>query len=521
MKHLLLLSISICLIVNSGIAQSGAENSPLAVQQATTWGPSFPRIRDKVNFQLFSPNQDGYHLLLDASNTPSAILMFNQQHSLLKNQRFEEKYDYSPLTFRGVVASSSDTLACFSHFSTQSSRQSVSIAPFRNGILGSLKPLLSYEIPTTYQENAVSIDKYNNLGVVSPLYSSPNGNKLAYVQCLSLKTVNSQADFVLAVMNESGELIWQREIKRKEVAEYITILDVAVSDAGEVFLLAQLHTSKAFATAVGAPHIEGYRCQVFRISENSIQDFDIYLKEDLVPIESKLYFSKSDNDVLTVSGLYNDLASSVGRDGVFINQLDLNQETFTTHTYSFLDFMDEENSSNEYDNNWQDHLVLRDFFSLNNGHFGFVAEVSYARSSRVNSNSQIVNYFTNQLVIPWFDEHGKLLRIATLAKNLSVDDPKVSSYAVGMDGDQLHFLYNTFGNEELLQLSSTNKKNSIFTLLRTLNAQGQWSGEKIAAINTESGKNIFARRTVFTNSTCFFAAANRKFFQIGNISLDK
>lgn len=517
MKHLLLLSIGIFLIVNIGIAQSDVENSSLSVQQLTTWGANFPRIRDKVNFQLFSPHQHGYHLLLDASNAPSAVLMFNQQHSLLKNQWFEEKYGYSPLTFRGVIASRNDTLACFSHFSTQSSRQSVFMAPFRNGILGSLNALVAYEIPTTHNESAVSTDKYNNLGVVSPLYSSPNGTKLAYVQCLSPKTVNTQADFVLAVMNESGELIWQREIKRKEVAEYVTIIDVAVSDAGEVFLLAQLHASKTFAKTVGVPHIAGYRCQVFRIGENSIQDFDIYLEEGLVPVESKLHFNKKDNDVLVVSGLYNDLASSGDRDGVFINQIDLDQETFTTHTYSFLDFIGAENSSKEYDNNWQNHLILRDFFSLNNGHFGFIAEVSYARSYRVNSNSQNVNYFTNQLIIPWFDEQGKLLRMATLAKNLSVQDPKVSSYAVGMDGDQLHFLYNTSGNEELLQFS--NKKNSIFTLLRTLDAQGQWSGEKIVAVNTELGKDVFARRTVFTNSQCFFVAANRKSFQIGHLGL--
>ena len=88
---------------------------------------------------------------------------------------------------------------------------------------------------------------------------------------------------------------------------------------------------------------------------------------------------------------------------------------------------------------------------------------------------------------------------------------------MGIDGYQLHFLYNTSGIEELLQFS--NKKNSIFTLLRTLDAQGQWSGEKIVAVNTELGKDVFARRTVFTNSQCFFVAANRKSFQIGNLGL--
>ena len=518
MKHLLLLSIGICLIVNVGIAQSGVENSSLASQQATTWGANFPRIKDKVNFQLFSPHQYGYHLLLDAINIPSAILMFNQQHSLLKNQRFEEEYGYSPLTFRGVIGSRSDTLAYFSHFSPKSSRQSVFMAPFRNGILGSLNALVSYEIPTTYYESAVSNDKYHSIGVISPLYSSPNGTKLAYVQCLSPRMVNAQTDFVLAVMNESGELIWQREIERKEVAEYITIIDVAVSDAGEVFLLAQLSASKTFAAAAGAPHIAGYRCQVFRISEDTIQDLDIYLDEGLVPTDSKLYFSKSDNGVLTVSGLYNDLASSVDRDGVFINQLNLDQKTFTTHTYSFLDFIGEEDSINEYNNNWQNRLILRDFFRLGNRHFGFITEVSYARSHR---NSQFMNYFTNQLVIPWFDEQGKLLRIATLEKNLSAYDPKVCSYSIGEDGDQLHFLYNTLGNKELLQRSNTNKKNSIFTLLRTLNAQGQWSGEKIVAVNTKLGKDILVRRTVFTNSQCFLVAADRKSFQIGTSSLDQ
>jgi hypothetical protein len=319
-------------------------------------------------------------------------------------------------------------------------------------------------------------------------------------------------------MNDSGELLWKQEIDRKKAAEYITVTDVALSNSGEVFLLTHLNSSRTFAAAAKAPHLAGYRCQVFRISEHNIQDLDIYLNNDLVPLIGKLYFPQGTNDLLVVSGLYQDLTTELNQDGVFINSIPLDLQTFTSNAYPFSSFIKDDDLIHSSDN-WQNRLVLRDFFAWDNGHFGFVAEVSYAQTAQRNGYGSPI-HFSKQLLIPIFNLEEGLLDITSLYKNLSTSDPTIGSFAIGENGDQLHFLYNTSGKHLVHQVKGKKvRPNTIFTILRTLNSKGEWSEEKIVARNTDLEKNVLARRTVFVGSQCFLVAANRKNFQIGAIQL--
>ncbi|WP_020539644.1 hypothetical protein [Lewinella cohaerens] len=515
MKHLALLSL--CLLSQLVFAQKSTDLlfSTSSIQANTTWGADFPRIKGKVNFQLFSPTENAYHLFLDANKVPKAILKFSNQHTLLNNEQFEQKFNLSPLVFQGAISSRSNSFICFSQFSRKESTQTIMLAPFQDGTLGRLSTLFSYEIPTAQSENPISTDKYNNLGVVSPIYRSPDGTKLAYIQCISKRTVNTQARFVFAVMNEFGELLWQRKLELEKVAEYITVLDATISNDGKVILLTQLHASKAFAASVGTPHIAGYRCQVFSIDEATIQDIDIYLEEGEAPLESRLFLPGGTSDVVTVCGLYNNLALEGGNNGVFINTMNIDEQTFTSNTHPFSNVL---NSNSNY-SDWQDKLILRDFFLLDNGDFGFIAEVAYISTPQRVANAQQVSFATHQLIIPWFNKQGNLERIATLEKKLYTSNPLVSSFAVGAKGDQLHFLYNTEATTTL-PIPANAKRNAIFTISRRLNAQAEWSVERIVAINTEKKKEVLARRSVFVDNQVFLIAADQKSFQVGIFNTD-
>jgi hypothetical protein len=517
MKHLTLLSLCLCLLSRSVLAQENTDLPPFfsSIQATTTWGADFPRTKGEVNFQLFSPTENAYHLFLDPNKAPKALLTFNNQHTLLKNEQFEQRFNLEPLVFQGAISSRSNSFTCFSLFLPKKSTQTVMLAPFRDGALGNLNPLFSYERSTAESESAISTDKYNNLGVVSPLYRSPDGTKLAYIQCISKRTVNTQSQFVIAVMNEFGELLWRRKLELENVAEYITVLDATISNDGKVILLTQLHASKTFAASVGTPHIAGYRCQVFSIDETAIQDIDIYLEEEEAPLESRLFLPGGTSDVVTVCGLYNNLALEGGNNGVFINTMNIDEQTFTSNTHPFSNVLD----SNSNYSDWQDKLILRDFFLLDNGDFGFIAEVAYISTPQRVANAQQVSFATHQLIIPWFNKQGDLERIATLDKKLFTSNPLASSFAVGAKGNQLHFLYNTEATTTL-PIPADAKRNSIFTISRTLNTQAGWSSERIVAINTEKKKEILARRSTFANNQTFLIAADRKSFQVGIFTTD-
>lgn len=487
-----------------------------AKTQSVHWGTSFPLGKEAAGaFHLLSSSADHYQLLFASKRGPASLLTHNHKHLLQHNHAYELASGYAPLIFEGKFAFGADTLAFFRHPLKENNRQLILQANIKQGELNDWTPLFSFEKPINQNISPVSIDKYYNIGPTSPWYHSPDGSKLAYVQGLSKRTVNSQSQFVVAVMDRDRALLWQRTVSLDGLAEYITAEDVAVSDEGEVLLLTQLHSSSDFAAKIGQPYVEGYRCELIRFTEQGQEHVDVYLDAPVVPMAACLRNGKGSEVFIT--GIYDDQRTAFGADGVFVKRLELGNKRFSDTTYPFTSFP-QVMAVGELHTSWQNRLVLRDAYTLANGKFGFVLEVVQPYTTHPGNTSS--SLIAKQLIIPQFSGEGQLQHITALDRQLITSDPQNIAFGLGVEGNRLHLLYNVSGRflPEGLRAEGV-KRNGIYTLQSTLEESGIWSQSSIVTTAHSTGYNILPRRSIYAAGQWLLMARDRRSIRVGSFAV--
>lgn len=485
-----------------------------AKAQSVHWGTSFPLGKEATGaFQLLSSSADHYQLLFASKRGPTSLLTHDHKHLLQHNHAYELASGYAPLIFEGKFAFGADTLAFFRHPLKENNRQLILQANIKQGELKDWTPLFSFEKPINQNISPVSIDKYYNIGPTSPWCLSPDGSKLAYVQGLSKRTVNSQSQFVVAVMDRDRDLLWQRTVSLDGLAEYITAQDVAVSDRGEVLLLTQLQSSSDFAAKIGRPFVEGYRCELIRFTEHGQDQVDVYLDAPEVPMAALIRQGKGLNQVF-ITGIYDDQRTAFGADGVFVKRLELDNKRFSDATYPFTNFP-QVMAVGELHASWQNRLVLRDAYTLANGKFGFVMEVVQPYTTHPGNAS--FSLFAKQLIIPQFSGEGQLQHITALDRQLITNDPKNIAFGLGVEGSRLHLLYNVSGRylPDGLQVEGV-KRNGVYTLQSTLEESGIWSNTAIVTTPHSRGYTILPRRSIYAAGQWLLMARDRRSIRVGS-----
>ena len=482
------------------------------------WGSEFPLAPGlEKNYKLVSTAPNGYQLWLYPQRAPAALLNFNHKHRLRQTRTYRAFYDRPNLRFQGFSFGLNDTLAFFEERDRRAEQQQVFVSSYKNGELGPLRPLISFDL--SHNWSAVSIRSAQNyrLQDISPLCQSPNKALFAYVETLSPGVTNTHPRYIVTVINEAGDILWSKEVDRTDAAEYITALDVAVTDQGEVLILAQLHASRNYAMARGLPHIAGYRMQIFHCTADTVIDIDIHPRQDIIPMASRLHLPPRQGDQVMVVGMYQDNSTNHVTDGFYIKRINLAEARYTADYYPYSRFA--MNQGELVDKHWQNRMVLRDYFQFADGSFGLVAELAFPRSGPGPGGN--TSYFTHQLLIPMFSPNGELLRLASLDKYLISSDLAESSYGLGVVNDQLHIVYNERGQSLRRKFPDVDMRNKSFgTVLSTLDVNGTWAAHRLLAARNDINFDPLPRRAIFTDSFCFLPAENHKNVSIGTIALE-
>ena len=483
--------------------------------QPVAWGADFSLTKGNLlDYQLETTGNGGYQLWLTPDQAPAALLSFNHEHQLLATELYRMQYEKPRLRFQDFVEGANDTSICFVERDFANEAVNVYTTPYQNGRMGTLKPLHTYPLLINWITSPISTQQTQRWGT-TPLSRSPNKSIFAYVEALRPKVVNTQSSFMVIVFDESGQVLWSKRIDKGDAAEYITALDVAVSDRGEVFILAQLHASQTFAVAQGIPHAAGYRMQLFRCTKEAIEDIDVYPNEGIAPLVSRIHLSATHADQVMIAGLYQNLGSPSTADGFFIKRIDLDRTEYTADHYPFaqLDLGDVASTKD-----WQSRLVLRDYFQFADGSFGIIAEVAYALSSRGTAPTR--SYFTHHALIAMFDPVGALQRVRVLDKQLVTSNLAHCSYGLGTSDEQLYFVYNEKGVSLRNRFEGAVIKNqALGTVIRALRSDGSWMDPILLGASQASRDYVLPESAIVTDDHCFFLGQSRKRIRVGAVGL--
>lgn len=486
------------------------------VKQAVSWGADFSLNKGKLlDYQLGNIGNDSYQLWLTPEQAPAAMLSFNHEHQLRTTQLYRLQYDKPNLEFQDFITGVNDTSICFKEHDFTTDVVKLYTASYKRNELGPLRPLSTFSLPEGWSTSPIQADQKREAWGVTPISRSPNKSVFAYVEAMSPKIFRSQSSFIVSVFDERGQFFWSKRIDKGDSAEYITALDVAVSDRGEVFILAQLQASQAFAIERRMPHIAGYRMQMFHCTQDTVRDVDIFPEDGIVPLVSRIHLTAGQAGKVMIAGLYQNLASAAATDGFFVKRIDLDQSSYTADHYPFAQFDLGNIASTK---NWLNRLVLRDYFQFADGSFGVVAEIAYTLSTQGGSSNRA--YFSHHALIAMFNPEGELQRISVLDKQLNTSNLSHCSYGMGVSNDQLYFVYNEKGtslNNRFVDSSIGNQ--ALGTVIRALGSDGAWKDPILLNTAQTARDYIPPGSAIITDNYCFLLGRSRKRIRVGTVNL--
>ncbi len=162
-----------------------------------------------------------------------------------------------------------------------------------------------------------------------------------------------------------------------------------------------------------------------------------------------LFISPEKNDIY-VGGFCKDKEKETdGDNSLFFSKLDITTGSLNSKVHPFSkEFLDGLVKNKKIEDG--DGIVnfrIKDFVTFSDNSFSFVAEKSYVvvRTTTTNGRtSTTVIYYTNEIIIPRFDQNGELKNLVKIDKDYASTSPLAVSYSLGIKNDKYFYCIKRF-----------------------------------------------------------------------------
>lgn len=291
---------------------------------------------------------------------------------------------------------------------------------------------------------------------------------------------NEQEEFRVKVMDRDHQIIWERSIILPYTDRYFTVLDQALSNKGELFILgfSEPDRKKGEKKERNASN-EDYR--MYRIyKDEAIVEFDLDLDDKYVN-DASIHADYIEN-MVAIPGFYSDQYQGYMKGAFFITITQDELEPVTSSLQEFgkefmMNFMSERKAEKgrEISN-----FDFKHFISRTDGGAIVVAERNYVvvTSSYVNGvYTETRTYYSEDIIVINIDPDGNIEWSSVVPKKQRLGGPYYLSYLLMVDGTNVHFIYNDdsknlprYGTDDKLKYMSNVKKSS--AIIATVDQDG-------------------------------------------------
>lgn len=333
-------------------------------------------------------------------------------------------------------------------------------------------------------------------GYTSSFYNSPDYKKKVYLlenQFSNFKNTRDK-EFIIVVLNEQGEKLWQKTITNKGVpSSHSNIIDLAVNNNGDVLLV-----EKRLATEDGE-----YKGSRFGMFKNLEYDNNLYLftnngnDYNKVNVELGDYNIRSvrsevnqENDNFQFAGMYSNGKRGIIQ-GVFFGEINSkgqivksNQKNYSD---SFLDSFKKGSTGKERgedDEGLSENFLLRKFLTREDGGAYLVFEyyrlVVITTTTSTGKTSTRYSYQYKDIIVTSVDPSGKIDWNYRIPKYQISSGTIFSSIVPFINGNKLGIIYNenpkNLEKEFEDKFSKVNFKECV-AVVRTLDPKGNLTSD--------------------------------------------
>lgn len=501
-----------------------------SAQYDVKWGPTYKKDGGMFSFYyLAGADADNYRLIMKPKKS-NTMLTFDYNHKLVKTSIVPFTFDGDNLSPTEFLETSAGNFAILSHYKKKSNMmyEFVSLMS-EDGKFGDLKEIQSYEYKVKFGALLRMAYGFGGSldGDASTLETSKNKNFVLKASSQSYtESKNSKTEAIaMAVYDENFDLVWAKEESfNGQDDDDIDIVQYFIDDEGIVYVGAMVWKDRADREK-GVPN---YDYKLYKITESSLEEFDIQLEGNALPQDVGIFHGEDDNVYL--GGLYSEKGSAKHRaNGVFFVKISSdNGEILQAKSYEFTPdvleglIRDKKIKKGKGLSNFDvNHLIFSD-----NGDFSFVAEEYFITEHTRIVNGQTQTYYkyhSNEIIIPRFSEDGSLVNIQKIDKDFTSLTPTNTSYVLGTFNDKIYLVFNDAKTKsERKDDDVKGGKNSRFTDLVVVDGLGEISFWETLFSNKEIDTEFWPALSQQVKDTeiILLHGAKKKEYQFATIVMD-
>ena len=405
------------------------------------WGPVYKADGGLFgNFHLLGIDGDHYYVV-EGNRKKSSLVEYDLNHNLVSKKELNLEYDKKKISVEGILETQKGKFGFVNAFDSKKKEWSFFAFPFVNGDFQEPREAFKHNFNVQYSLTLFGVSSSTN-NDINELALSHDSSKVVFANFLSSKDKNAFDQVAVSVFDHEMNLLWSKIQEFPYADKHLVIKQTAVSNDGKAYVIGRVEDK----FKINEPKLD-YSYKIFRISEDSYDEWTIDLGSDLGVSEAGIYSSIGGNDFI-VCGFYTDNVKRSGYQGVFFvkgnNEMGLEDPKIHGFEKSILEELTREKDiekgkgiSGDYDINL--------FVSLGNEGIGFLAEYLFTSQEQKFRDGEWHTewrFHSDNIVYPRFNLNGDLLDLKIIKKEYSSLSELTTGYNYALTDDQLFLVFN-------------------------------------------------------------------------------
>ena len=484
------------------------------------WGPVYKKEGGLfAPYRLVGMDNDHYYLLMQPRKG-GTLLKFDFNHKLASNQKLDFKYKKKKIHLQKFIETKNGTYGYLSAHDPKTNEWNVFSSQFTGGKFSPIKR--AYSHPFKMKKFFLwGLSNYSN-DRGHELVISDNKSLVGFTNVVDNLKKEGEESIKVALFDADMKLKWEKTQKFKYKDKSISILQTVIGNDGVVYVLGKIWDRQKNKKPKGLPKFD---YKVFRITEQEMAEYPIDLGPTLAPTDAGLFFPKSNENEFILAGFYTNANKKSGIQGVFYASGNMQEGIKNTKTTKFeSEFLENlaRKKDIEKDRGLRHSFDIDNFFELQDGSIGFIAEEDYviSHTSRDgNGNTRTsYTYYTNDIIIPRFGADGSLTNIEKVEKFFSSQAYGYTSYSVAVHDNQIFLLFNDH-KSRADRKKMKGKRRWTYTDLVVIDEEGYIATNKTLFNSNEIDLNFIPSMSDYYGNKFLVGSASMKKYSFGIIDL--
>ena len=491
------------------------------------WGPVIDKEGGLFAGFSLAGLTDSVYTVYSTPGKKNLLISYDWNHKEIANIDIEEKTGRKNISFRHLIKLKNKTIAYFFEDTKEDNQWRILAAPFEAGKLGTLKQVFN----KTYKDDLTGIHIGRQLGIhynghenqisehtLKEYAVSSDQSKIVIMNIQDGKAIGPSVKLCFVVFDPEMNVLWDKTVTLESPNNAHDIISLSMANDGTILCMYKVDRRDS---KIKSKDRDPYTLSLLKVNQAEHKDLVLRMPSEYQVDEAQLFIPRGEKEEMVIAGFFTKNREEKDLEGIFVCKVPISITMLQPILHRFPDSLlhriltrrELKKKDGIRSSFHLDHLL-----QLENGRFGFLTEERYSYTTITTSTTGTggtrtrTYYVATDILVPIFDESGKLLAIPHIEKAYTTQEYGSESYAHAYHDGRLYVIYNDHKTgEERRDLKEEGKKGRIYSDMSVISSNGQ----------------LLSQSTLFTNKdhdllfVPYISNQHGSHFLVGAMSINK